>query len=101
MRRPTGLVADAAEPLVDNLLRFADGVQAEVGQLAALQVSPDLLDRVEVGGVSREPFDDQPFSLLLEEGLHDPAAMGRKSVPDEGDLVAVKVAAKLREELDE
>ena len=55
-----GLVADAAEPLVDDLLRLADGVEAEVGQLAAFQVAPYLFDRIEIGGISREPFDDQP-----------------------------------------
>jgi hypothetical protein len=34
----SGLVADPAEPLVDDLLGLADGVEAEVGQLAAFQV---------------------------------------------------------------
>ena len=60
-----GLVADAAESLVDDLLGLADGVGAEVGQFAAFQVAPDLFDRIEVGGVGRETFDDQPLRCFL------------------------------------
>ena len=91
----SGLAADAAEPLVDDLLGLADGVETEVGQLPALQVAPDLLDRIEIGGVARQPLDDQPLPLLPEEGLHGPAAVGRKPVPDEGDPVAVQMAVEL------
>ena len=94
-----GFAADAAEPLVDDFFGLADRVQAQVGQLAALQVAPDLFDRIEVGGVARQPFDHQPLPLLLDEGLHDPAAVGRKSVPDESDPVAVQVAMEFGEEL--
>ena len=35
-----GFVTDAAEALVDDLFGFADGVQAQVGQLAAFEVAP-------------------------------------------------------------
>jgi len=50
----SGLAADATEPLVDDLLGLADGVRAEVGELAALQVAPYLFDRIEVAAVVRE-----------------------------------------------
>jgi len=96
-----GLVADAAQPLVHDYFGVVDGVRAEVGQLATLQVAPDLFDRIEVGGVGGKSFDHQPRPLFLEEGLHGPAAVRRESVPDEGDLVAVQVTVELGEELHE
>ena len=61
----SGLVPDAAESLVDDVLGFLDGVQAEIGQLGALQVAPDLLDRVEVGGVGRERSTTSHFVASL------------------------------------
>src|SRR5674476_1597820 len=82
----SGVVADATESLVDDLLCFSDGVRAEVGEFATFQVAPDLFDRIQVGGVGRKPLDHQPSSLVLDEGLHGSAAVGRESVPDEGDL---------------
>ena len=85
-----GVVADATERLVDDLLGLVDGVETEIGELAALQIAPDLFDRIEVGRIAREPFDHQPSSLVLEEGLHGSAAMRRKAVPDQGELVAVR-----------
>ena len=38
----SGLAADAAEPLVDDLLGLADGVETEVGQLPAFQGSSEI-----------------------------------------------------------
>ena len=95
----SGLATDPAEALVDDLLGLADGVEAQVGEFASLEIAPHLLDRVEVGGIAREPLDDQPPPLLPEEGLHGPTAMGRRSVPDERDLVAIQMAVELGEEL--
>ena len=96
-----GLVADAAEPLVDDVGGLSDGVGAEVGELGSLQVAPYLFDRVEVVGVRRKSLDHQPVTLALDECLHGSAAVRRQSVPDEGDLVAVEMALELDEELHE
>ena len=94
-----GLAADPAQPFVDDLGCFGDGVGAQVGQLAALEIAPDLFDRVEVIGVGREPFDHQPMTLLEDEALHGPAAVRGKAIPDECDLVATEMAVHLCEEL--
>ena len=60
-----GLVADATESLVDDLLGLVDGVEAEVGQFAAFQVAPDLFDRIEVGGVTRSRSTTSHFVASL------------------------------------
>ena len=71
----------------------------QIGKFAALEIAPDLFDRIEVGGITRKPLDHQPSSLSLEEGLHVSAAVRRESVPNEGDLVAVEVTMEFGEEL--
>jgi len=70
-----GVVADATEPFVDDLLGLSDGIGTEIGELAVLQIAPYLFDRVQVGGVGPQSLDLQPSSLLLEEGRHG-SAMG-------------------------
>jgi hypothetical protein len=67
---------------------------AEIGEFGSFEIAPDLLDRIEVGGVGRKPLDHQPVALALEEGLHLVAPVRRESVPDQGDLVAVEVAVQ-------
>src|SRR6266487_4107060 len=74
---------------VGGLGGLVDAVGAEVGQLGALDVAPERLDRVEVGGVTGEPFDDQPAPLGADERLHLAAAMRRQPVPDQSHLGAV------------
>jgi len=71
----------AASPMVSGK-RLASSVP--------LRLPHTCSDRVQVVGVGRKPLD-QPVALALDERLHGPAAVGRQSVPDEGDLVAVEV----------
>jgi hypothetical protein len=94
-----GVVADATESLVDDLLCLSDGVGTEIGEFAAFEVAPYLFDRIQVGGVGRKSLDYQSVTLRLEEGLHSFAAVRRESVPDQGHLVAVEVAVEFGEEL--
>ena len=94
-----GLAADPAQPFVDDLGCFGDGVGAQVGQLAALEIAPDLFDRVEVIGVGRKPLDDQPMSLVRYEALHCFAAVRGEPVPDERDIVTAQMTVQLEKEL--
>ena len=66
-----------------------------------LEVAPQALDGVEVGGVAGEAFDDQPAALAADPGLHAVAAVGGQPVPDQGDLGAVEFVVQRVEELDE
>ncbi len=44
-----GITTDPLEPGLGRLAGLVDGVGAEVGELARLEVAPDQLDGVEVG----------------------------------------------------
>ncbi len=90
MRQSPWSTISSASPIVSRQ-RLASSPPFRLPQI--------LFDRVEVGGVGRETFDDQPLALLLDEALHRPAAVGGKSVPDQGDLVAVEVAVEFTEEV--
>ena len=76
-----------------------NGVGAEIGEFATLQVSPLLFDRSEVVSVRRQPFADEPAALGREELLHLATAMRGKSVPDERRPVIFQMFAECRDEL--
>ena len=90
-----GLAADPTKAFVDDLCRLCDGVRAQVRQLGALEVSPHLLDGVQVIGVGRERLDHEPTALVSDEAFHGPAAVRGEPVPDEGDLVPTEMAVEL------
>ena len=48
---------------------LADGVGAEVGELAGLEVPPHRLDRVEIMAVGGQSFDNEPVSLGPQPSL--------------------------------
>jgi hypothetical protein len=50
-------VADALDASLGLVGDLGEGVAGEVGQLAALEVRPQVLDRVELGGVGGQPRD--------------------------------------------
>jgi hypothetical protein len=71
---------------------------ADVAQLDMLQVPPDSLLGIELGGVSRKAFEMQPLaSLLMQELLDGATAMDRRTVPEYEQLtwnMTQQVAAK-------
>lgn len=69
-----------------------------VGQHMAFEISPTVLDRVQLRRVGREIFERQPPVGALDELLHLGRAMGIEPVPDD-DERAFDVAQKLAQEL--
>lgn len=63
----------------------------DVGQFVVLAVSPDVLYRIQFGGVGRKVLDYQTSFLVTYELLGDFAAVGRKPVPNQ-ENVALDVA---------
>jgi hypothetical protein len=51
--------------------------------------------------VRRELLDPQPGVLPRQVGTHGAAAVGRKTVPEQQDLLAAEVPPQLFEELDQ
>ena len=68
---------DAVEPFFGVDGSLLDGVGAQVGQFARLEVAPHQFDRVEVVPVGGEPLDDKPAALIGDPGLHHLGAVGR------------------------
>jgi hypothetical protein len=56
-------------------------VETEVGKLVLFPVTPDLLDRIEFRGVSRQPLDREPTLLRADEMADQARAMRRRPVP--------------------
>ena len=76
-----GISADPLQPGVGSRRRFFDGVRAEVGQLAGLQVPPDQLDGVEVVRIARQLLHDQPSTLGGDPGPSSPWSGVRAARP--------------------
>src|SRR6266536_3969807 len=57
-----------------------------VGELARLAVTPDELDRIELGRVGRQPFHLQPIPVALEVLPGDGRLVSRESIPDQDEL---------------
>src|SRR5574337_194344 len=56
---------------------------AEVGDLVLLQVGPDRLDGIELGGVRRQRSQGEVPALAFEPRTQRAAAMGGRAVPDD------------------
>lgn len=67
---------------------------AAVGQLAPLDVAPQGLGGIQVGGVARQPFDPQPVALSAEPVADQDTLMRRQLVPDEDDAPFPDIAGE-------
>src|SRR2546422_2775011 len=65
--------------------QLAEVVRTEVPHLVFFQLSPQVLDRVQFGSVSGQPFL-LDASLPGQVVLHQPAAMSRQAVPQQNQL---------------
>ncbi len=63
----------AAQPLAEAF----EIVRRGTGQGGAVQVRPELLDRIQLGGVGGEPLRGEPRAMALDGGAGDSAAVGR------------------------
>src|SRR5258706_2863566 len=71
------------EAIARELADFADGVEAQVGDLMFFKVGPDRLDRVQVRGIGWQLVPSKVALLLFKPSLDLAAAMGRDTVPDD------------------
>ena len=66
-------------------------IGAVVGQVATLDIPPDLFDRIEVWGVWGQVFDMQPIALGGKVRAELLAAMGTKVVPNQSHGLAAEM----------
>ena len=65
----------------------------EVGQRVALEVAPEHLDRIEIGGVGRQEITMQ-LAAALEEPVDDLGSVGQRAIPnDEKRLLKLRAQA--------
>jgi hypothetical protein len=74
---------DAGKPVPDGIDHRTQIVRAPVGEFLAADVSPDALDRVEVGRVGGQADNRQTSPVIIQVAHHQTAAMRRQAVPDE------------------
>src|SRR6266496_680851 len=74
---------------------------APVGQLTALEVGPQSLDRVQLGRVRGQAPHLEPVPLLGQELAHQAAPVRGQPVPDQDHLLAPEVPAQFAHELDQ
>src|SRR5882672_3583083 len=91
-----GLLPEGSDEFRPALHRFeasvcvafdlSNGLYAQVGQLALLGIAEQILDRVELWGISRQPFKHDVSVQGLDVVANDAAAMRGQPVPDDQQL---------------
>jgi hypothetical protein len=94
-------VTQAPKTAAERCGRDVECIGAEVRHFPGFDVVPHSFSRIEVGRVTRQPFDLQPVSLVAKEFFHKAAAMRRKVIPDKDHLVLSGKSPELFEELNQ
>lgn len=95
------LASDSGHSGAKGVGHFAEIIGALVGELLPLDVAPQQLDGVEIGGITGEPLDGQPRALATQVGDHRPALVSGQAIPDENEAVAAEMALEGLQERDE
>src|SRR6476661_4246442 len=64
------------------LTQIAQVAGAKVGHRVVFEIGPDVLDRIELWGVSGQVLQCQCSALLLDVVFHQTRAVGLQTVPD-------------------
>ena len=96
-----GVPTDPGEAAAQGLTQSQKVRGTEIGQIASLDVAPDLLDRVELGRVGGQALDLEPTALPSQIRRHAVTFVGGQPVPEEDDTLGAKVALEGPQELDQ
>jgi len=89
--------SDSAAAFQDLAAKYAEVIGREVGKFAGGQVCPEVFDRIEFRGISREPMRGQPSLMSCKEIGCRLTAMGGKPIPNKQDSAA-NVASDVEKE---
>jgi hypothetical protein len=78
-----GLPLHGLEPVAGELTDFADGVEAQIGNLMLLEIGPDRFNRIEFGGVGWQARHRDMSVQFFQPGADLAAAMDRRAIPDD------------------
>jgi hypothetical protein len=87
--------ADAAEALPYSVDHRGEVPRAEIRQFLSLDIAPNELHRIEVGGIRWKSNDSQPPVLLPQVLLHSAAAVRRQPIPNQDQFSSTELFAKL------
>src|ERR1700746_1795498 len=89
--------AHALQSRADRGRSLAEIGSTEIGEFLAFDVSPQILDGVELWSIAGQPLDGEPVGLAAEIFGHVGAAMSRQSVPDEDNPATAEVPSQFVE----
>ena len=92
---------DAAQAAVQRPAEGRQVRRADVPQLAGFHIAPNLLDGIQLRGISRQAFDAQPPPLARQIRPHPPTLVRAQAVPDQAHPLPPEVALERPEKRDE
>jgi len=90
--------AHAAHSSVESRGGLAKIRSAEIGELLAFDVSPQVLDGIEFRSIAGQALDREPIGLTAEIPGHLGATMSRQAIPDQDDPATAEVSSQFVEE---
>jgi hypothetical protein len=93
--------SDALDALGGGVSDLDQSGRGHIGQLHILEIGPQILDRVELGGVGREPLSGEPVALAVQLGTHLGVPVRGEPIPDQHDSMAGVEGGELVEDADE
>lgn len=82
-----GMSLDTLESSTHASAQAPQIVGRGIGQSGGVQMRPELFDRIQFGGVSREPLHVEPRAMALDGSAGEPTAVGREPIPQQNDWV--------------
>lgn len=92
-----GPAAHAAESRRGVQAQFPTVGDEQVGDFMFLEMSPQVFDGIELGGVRGQPFQPEAPLLRRQQRFHRLAAMGRGAIPDDQQLAPQMARQRLEE----
>lgn len=74
---------DAAQTASHAARQALQILRGRVGQGGGVQMSPELFDGIQFGGISGERLQAQPVAMVAEGLTGEPAAMSRQPIPEQ------------------
>lgn len=71
------------EPIAGERANFANGIEAQIGDLMLLEIGPDCLNRVEFGSVGRQARNRNMSVQVFQPRVEFAAAMNGGAIPDD------------------
>src|SRR5450759_172991 len=85
------------EPIAGERTDFPNRFQAQVSQFTLLHVCPDIFDRVKLGCIRRQSFQDDLPVQRFNIALHHATTVSRQSIPNDEQFSANLILERLQE----